>query len=167
MGEGNRGPNSRSLSGRVCRFAALACSFAGLAAPADNVLPSLAYGSLCSSTVVLQNLADTPVAVELEAHRSSGALVLLAGLAGRMIHLAPGEQGEYQLQIQEEEKGAWVQVRERAAARATPSVAVERVHGMPPRQPTARGRAPGGVPDAKSLVRGRSHGVARFCDLLD
>lgn len=117
-------PNSRSLSCRACRFAALACSFAGLAAPADSVLPSLAYGSSCSSTVVLKNLADTPVDVELEAHRSSGALVPLAGLAGRMIHLAPGEQGKYQLQIQEEEKGAWVQVRERAAARATPSVAV-------------------------------------------
>ena len=67
------------------------CSLAGLAAPADSVLPSLAYGSSCSSTVVIQNLTDTAVDVELEAHRSSGALVPLAGLAGRMIHLAPGE----------------------------------------------------------------------------
>ena len=117
-------PNSRSQCSRACCLAALACSLPGLAAPADSVLSALAYGSSCSSTVVVQNLADTPVDVELEAHRSSGALVPLAGLAGRMIHLAPGEQGKYQLQIQEEESGAWVQVRERAAARATPTVAV-------------------------------------------
>ena len=91
----------------------------------ESVLPSLAYGPHCSSTVVLQNLADTPVDVELEGHRSSGALVPLAGRAGRVIHLAPGEQGSYQLQIQEEESGAWVKVRERTATpRAAPAVAV-------------------------------------------
>lgn len=101
---------------RWSKLAALACALAGPAAPADVVLPSLAYTSSCSSTVVLQNLADTPVDVELEAHRSSGALVPLAGRAGRMIHLVPGAQGSYQLQIQEEESGAWVQVRERAAS---------------------------------------------------
>ena len=117
-------PNSRSRWSRACLLAALACALAGPAAAADSVLPSLAYGRSCSSTVVLQNLADVPVDVELEAHRSSGALVPLAGHAGRLIHLAPGEQGRYQLQIQEEESGAWVQVRERAAAGATPAVAV-------------------------------------------
>jgi hypothetical protein len=74
--------------------------------------------------VVIQNLAETPVDVELEGHRSSGALVPLAGRAGRTIHLAPGAQGSYQLQIHEEESGAWVQVREHAAARAVPAVAV-------------------------------------------
>jgi hypothetical protein len=91
----------------------------------DSVLPSLAYGPYCSSTVVLQNLADTPVDVELEAHRSSGALVPLAGHAGRVIHLLPGARGSYQLQIQEEDSGAWVQVRERTLSpRAAPAVAV-------------------------------------------
>jgi hypothetical protein len=105
-------------------LAALAGALAGPAAPAESVLPSLAYGASCSSTVVLQNLADTPVDVEVEAHRSSGALVPLAGLAGRVIHLAAGARGSYQLQIEEEDGGAWVQVRERAAARAAPVVAV-------------------------------------------
>jgi hypothetical protein len=115
-------PSSHS---RWSKLAALACALAGPAAPADVVLPSLAYTSSCSSTVVLQNLADTPVDVELEAHRSSGALVPLAGRAGRMIHLAPGAQGSYQLQIEEEDSGAWVQVRERAASPGTaPVVAV-------------------------------------------
>jgi hypothetical protein len=92
-------------------------------------VPSLAYGPFCSSTVVLQNLAGKPVDVELEAHRSSGALVPLAGHPGRAIHLLPGTQGSYQLQIplqkDEEDSGAWVVVREHAAAaRATPAVAV-------------------------------------------
>lgn len=109
---------------RRLTLAALACALAGLAAPVESVLPSLAYGPSCSSTVVLQNLADTPVDMELEAHRSSGALVPLAGHAGRVIHLAPGAQGSYQLQIQEEESGAWIQVRERTVARSAPLVAV-------------------------------------------
>src|ERR1019366_2945373 len=81
----------------------------------ESVLPSLAYGPSCSSTVGLQNLAEAPVDVELEGHRSSGAVVPLAGRAGRVIHLAPGERGSYQLLIQEEDRGAWVRVRKRAA----------------------------------------------------
>ena len=118
--------NKRSRWSRAClvALAAFACALASPAAPAEGVLPSLAYGPNCSSTVLLQNLADTAVDVELEAHRSSGALVPLAGHAGRVIHLLPGERGSYQLQIQEEESGAWVQVRERAAARAASAVAV-------------------------------------------
>ena len=91
------------------------------------MLPSLAYGPYCSSTVLLQNLADTAVDVELVAHRASGALVPLAGHAGRLVHLAPGERGSYRLQIEEEESGAWVQVRERAGAGAGPAVAVSGV----------------------------------------
>jgi hypothetical protein len=105
------------------RLAALAYALASPAIAADSVVASLAYGPFCSSTVVLQNLADTPVDVELEGHRASGALVPLAGHAGRVIHLAPGERGSYQLQIEEEESGAWVLVRERPY-RAAPAVAV-------------------------------------------
>jgi len=86
----------------------------------ESVLPSLAYGPSCSSTVVLQNLAETPVDAELEGHRSSGAVVPLAGRTGRVIHLAPGERGSFQLLIPEEDSGAWVRVRERTA----PAVAV-------------------------------------------
>lgn len=99
--------------------AALAC-----AQPSESVLPSLAYGPSCSSTVILRNLADTPVDVELEGHRSSGALAALAGHAGRVIRLEAGAQGSYRLQIPEEDSGAWVLVRERAAARSAPAVAV-------------------------------------------
>ena len=99
-----------------------ACALAGSAA--DSVLPSLAYGPYCSSTVSLQNLADTAVDVELVAHRSSGALVPLTGHAGKVVHLSAGERASYRLQIEEEEAGAWVQVREHAKAGAGPAVAV-------------------------------------------
>jgi hypothetical protein len=64
------------------------------------------------------------VDVELEGHRSSGALVPLTGRPGRAIHLAAGERGSYRLQIEEEDSGAWVRVRERSAAQAAPAIAV-------------------------------------------
>lgn len=103
---------------------ALACAQRPAGGVMESVLPSLAYGPECSSTVVLQNLADRPVDVELEGHRSSGALVPLAGHPGRALHLLPGVQGRYQLQIPEEDRGAWAHVRERTAARSAPAVAV-------------------------------------------
>ena len=115
--------NRRSPWSRLYALAALAFALARPVGAADSVLPSLAYGPFCSSTVVLQNLADTPVDVDLEGHRTSGALAPLAGHAGWVIHLAPGARGSYQLQIREEDSGAWALVRERTY-RAAPAVAV-------------------------------------------
>jgi len=99
-----------------------ACAPAAVAA--DSILPLLAYGPACSSSILLRNLADAPVDVELEGHRSSGALAPLEGHPGRLIHLRAGERGSYRLQIPEAENGAWVRVRERTAPRATPTVDV-------------------------------------------
>lgn len=101
-----------------------ACAQQYTGSAVESVLPSLAYGPFCSSTVVLRNLADRSVDVELEGHRSSGALVALAGQAVRVIHLPAGARATYQLEIGEEDSGAWVRVRERAAARADGAVAV-------------------------------------------
>jgi len=89
----------------------------------ESVLPALAYGPSCSSTVRLQNLSDTPAAVEIEAHRGSGALVALAGQANRVIHLDAGEQGAYHLEIEEETTSAWVKIREKLSE-SHPSAAV-------------------------------------------
>jgi hypothetical protein len=90
----------------------------------ESVLSSLAYGRSCSSTVVLQNLADIPADLDVEAHRSSGALVPLGERMGRLIHLLPEEQVSFRLQIHEEETGAWVKVREHLTGRTAPAVAV-------------------------------------------
>lgn len=91
----------------------------------DTVLPALAYGATCSSKVRLRNLADTAVTIDVEGHQASGALAPLAGLPVRVIHLGPGQQGEYQLDIEEETTAAWVKIRERIPeARDAPVVAL-------------------------------------------
>jgi len=91
----------------------------------ESVLPALAYGASCSSTVLLQSLTDTPVMVEVEGHRGSGALVPAAGHANLVTRLGPGEQVSYQLEIEEETTTAWVKVREKIpASRAGPVVAL-------------------------------------------
>ncbi len=77
-----------------------------------TVVPSLAYGPNCSSTVQLQNLSDRTVTVEMEGHRESGSLVPLAGLPSTTLHLDPRQQGAYKLDIAEETTAAWAKVRE-------------------------------------------------------
>jgi len=91
----------------------------------ESVVPALTYSRFCSSAVVVQNLAETPVTVEIEPHRSSGALVPLAGLTGMTVHLAPGQKGSYRLRIEDDDASAWVKVRERISPpRTAPAVAV-------------------------------------------
>lgn len=79
----------------------------------ESVLPSLAYGGSCWSSVDLHNLGGRPVIIDIEAHRASGALVPLVGHAQIMARLNPGERASYRLEIQEETGEAWVMVRER------------------------------------------------------
>jgi hypothetical protein len=91
----------------------------------ESVLPALAYGASCSSTVLLQSLTDTPVVVDVEGHRGSGALVPMAGHANVATQLDPGQQAAYKLQIDEETTTAWVKVREKIpGTRAGPVVAL-------------------------------------------
>jgi hypothetical protein len=91
----------------------------------ESVIPALTYTRSCSSTIQLRNLAETPVTVEIEPHRSSGALVPLAGEAGMTLRLPPGEERSYKLRIDEEETAAWVKVREPIEPpRTSPAVAV-------------------------------------------
>jgi hypothetical protein len=91
----------------------------------ETILPALAYNSACSSTVSLQNLADRAVFLDLEGHRSDGALVPLEGRSGTALRLAPGESGAYKLQIKEDAGDAWVKIRERVPAPdLSPGIAV-------------------------------------------
>jgi hypothetical protein len=91
----------------------------------ESVIPALAYGPSCSSTVELRNLGDRTVTVEVEGHRESGALVPLGGLRGTTVRLGPHERGGYKLEIEEETLGAWVKVREKVPAPGlSPVVAV-------------------------------------------
>jgi hypothetical protein len=97
----------------LCLWLAVAAAASSQGRVVESLLPSLAYSAKCSSTVELQNLADRPVTVDIEGHRSTGALVPLIGSSGMAIHLNPGERGSYRLQIEEETIGAWIKVRER------------------------------------------------------
>ena len=91
----------------------------------ESVLPSLAGGPHCWSNIDLRDLGERPVTVDLEAHRSSGALVPLTGHPQIPFHLYPGEHGVYKLEIPDETEGAWVKVREHVpSARLSPVVAV-------------------------------------------
>ena len=79
----------------------------------ESVLPSLAYGSSCWSSLDLQNLGDRVVIVEVESHRASGALVPLVGHPAMLVRLNAGQRASYRLEIPEETGEAWVKVRER------------------------------------------------------
>jgi len=91
----------------------------------ESVIPALGYGPSCSSVITLKNLAESPVRIDIEGHRASGALAPLQGESGMNLILAPGQQAAYKLQIEEETTAAWVKVRERIpAARASPAIAI-------------------------------------------
>jgi hypothetical protein len=91
----------------------------------ESVLPALAYGPSCWSSLDLHNLGDRAVTVEVEAHRATGALVPLVGHPGVVFSLHPGESVSHRLEIQEETGDAWVKVREQVpSSRLWPVVAV-------------------------------------------
>ena len=100
---------------RVSRL--LCCTLAFLPATAqerviESVLPALAYGPKCSSTIDLRNLSDRPVTLEVEGHNSSGALAPLAGHSSMTVRLSAAEHVDYKLQVNEETTSAWIKVRE-------------------------------------------------------
>jgi hypothetical protein len=91
----------------------------------ENIVPALAYGPDCSSVVEVRNLGSRALTVDIEGHRSSGALVALAGHPELSARLGPGEAASFRLDITEQTSGAWVKVRERMHGEgATPVVAV-------------------------------------------
>ncbi len=78
----------------------------------ETVLPSLAYGPSCWSSVTVHNLSNRAATVDVEAHKESGALIPLLGLRSATVRLEAGEQRTYKLPSGEEIGGAWVLVRE-------------------------------------------------------
>jgi hypothetical protein len=91
----------------------------------ESVLPALAYGPKCSSTVDFRNLSDRPVTLEIESHKSTGALAPLAGHPSMTVRLSAAEHVSYKLQMDEETTSAWIKVREIIPApRLTTVVAV-------------------------------------------
>lgn len=84
----------------------------------ESVVPALAFGGKCSSTVSMQNLSDRWVLADVEAHRPGGALAPIFGHPAIAMRLAPGEKSSYKPEIDEETEGAWVRIRERVPSPA-------------------------------------------------
>jgi len=82
----------------------------------ESIIPWLAFNSSCSSAVQVQNLGSREVVADVEAHKSSGALAPLVGRTGIEVRLAPGERGEYKLELPDDTASAWVRVREHIPA---------------------------------------------------
>lgn len=91
----------------------------------ESVVPALAFGGKCASTVTMQNLSNRVVSADVEAHKPSGALAPIAGAPAIGIRLGPGERASYKPQIADETESAWVKVRERVPAPSlSPALAV-------------------------------------------
>jgi len=91
----------------------------------ESVVPSLAYGTACWSSIELRNLGDREVTAEVEGHRSTGALVPLTGQAGMKVRLAPGEKASFRLQVEEDTTSSWARIREVVpSARLSPVLAI-------------------------------------------
>jgi len=84
----------------------------------ESVVPALAYGGACTSTIDLRNLAGRAADITVEGHKPSGAPAGLAGRPTRSLHLRSGERVALRLDIDEETSGAWAKVQ------SPPSVAV-------------------------------------------
>jgi hypothetical protein len=94
----------------------------------ETILPALVYNSSCASTVALQNLSNRSVSVEIEAHRSDGALVPLEGNGRNEIQLSAGESGAYKLRLKDDPGDAWVKIREKIpSAELSPAIAISGV----------------------------------------
>jgi len=75
-------------------------------------VPWLVHNSSCSSALEITNLGDREVAAEVEAHKSSGALLPLAGDRPIPQLLKPGAHAKFGVQSVEEMADVWVRVRE-------------------------------------------------------
>jgi hypothetical protein len=91
----------------------------------ESVVPALAFGGKCTSTITMQNLSDRIVLADVEAHRPGGALAPIFGHPAIAMKLNPGERSTYKPEIDEETEGAWVRVRERVpSASLSPVLAI-------------------------------------------
>jgi hypothetical protein len=94
---------------------------------AETFVPALSFTKLCRSHVSLTNLSDAKI--EVEGHAQAGGLAPLIGHGSRL-RIKPGEVLEYSLQLEGDNEGAWLRVRERIASPdANPAIAVKATTG--------------------------------------
>jgi hypothetical protein len=82
----------------------------------ESVVPALAFGPHCTSTVTMQNLSDRVVSADVEAHKPSGALAPIVGHPAVTVQFNPGQRSSFKPAIEEETESGWIKVRERVPA---------------------------------------------------
>ncbi len=109
----------------------ISLTLAAMAQPrvVESVVASLDYGPACASTVEAVNLTDHEVVAEIQAHKGSGALVLLPGQADTKVRIPPHGRVSLKLAVEDESGAGWVRVRESGAAALAITGAVECVDG--------------------------------------
>ena len=96
----------------------------------DSVLFPLAFGESCWSNVTIQNVTEEDASVWLTAHKSSGALAPLSGAATSRVSMKAGVKIALRLQVEgEEDRQAWVQMKEYGGQSIALSGAVECLDG--------------------------------------
>lgn len=95
----------------------------------ETVIPALDYGSACSSSIEAVNLTGRAVEAEFEAHKESGALVLLDGQSGTSVRIPGHGKAVFHLRVENEEGAGWVRIREPAGPALAISATVECVDG--------------------------------------
>jgi hypothetical protein len=106
-----------------------------LALVIESVIPGLQYSAACTSTIELRNLSSRKVQVELEGHRSSGALAPWKEQVGQQMELQPLQRATFRLDIDADT--AWVKVRESVPESIAVSGVTECVTGDQLRSVTA------------------------------
>lgn len=112
------------MDARIALFLALLASAPVFAQErvVESVVPALAFGEHCWSTITMQNLSDRVVLSDVEAHKPSGALAPMLGHPAVSVRLNPGERSTYKPQIDKETESGWVEVREHVPAPHLPPV---------------------------------------------
>ncbi len=87
----------------------------------ETVVPALAYGGGCQSSIELRNTGQQTLAIKAEAHRPDGTLASFPEMPGE---LAPGRTIQLSPRIEDVTTGAWILLRERLPAGARAALAV-------------------------------------------
>ena len=112
-------------------IALLSVSLAAAAQPraVETVIPALDYGAACTSSIEAVNLTGGEVEAEFEAHKESGALVLLEGQAETLMRIPPRGKLAFKLRVDNEDGAGWLRVQEAAGPALALSATVECVDG--------------------------------------
>jgi len=114
---------------RTLLLMSLALTAAAQTRSLESVVPSLDYGPACTSTFQAVNLTDHEVTAEIQAHKMSGALILLSGQSEAKVTIPARGRAAFKLEVPNESGSGWVRVREPGSGSLAIGGVVECVDG--------------------------------------